>query len=176
MNNADYFSTDLALIDNDELRAKVESILNNVDERHFHEPASSTGKYHPAFAHDEGGLIRHTKAVVFITITLLSTRPDLNKDNLIAAAILHDMQKYDSSSPHTQFGHPVYMDGICSAAGIPEVGMIIKTHMGQWNTSKYSDIILPQPITSEQWLLHYADYLASRVWLNLNFDEFNDVI
>ena len=37
--------------------------------------ASSTGKYHPAFSQGEGGLVRHTKAVVAFANELLRMSP-----------------------------------------------------------------------------------------------------
>lgn len=38
----------------------------------------------------------------------------------------------------------------------------IETHMGKWTTSKYSEVVLPKPKTSIQYIVHLADYIASR--------------
>ena len=174
--NKELFRVELNLIQNDQLRETVERILLTCDGKHNTEPASSTGKYHPPFAHDKGGLIRHTKAVVLLTETLCNTDLSVNKDNMIAAAILHDMHKYDDCNQHTLFPHPVLMANQCIEAGIPEVGEILASHMGQWTTSKYSTIVLPHPSTKEQWMLHYADYIASRTWFDLAFNEDWDIV
>lgn len=49
------------------------------------------------------------------------------------------------------------------------VASCIESHMGRWNTSNHSDIILPKPKTSIQYMVHMADYCASR-----KFTEFDE--
>lgn len=169
----DIFDRELSMIKDESLKASVLNILErHVSRRLTIEPASSTGKYHPDFARGEGGTIRHTKAVVFILLTLLQTRPDIDdslKDKLIAAAILHDMCKYDDINRHTLFVHPNLMCNVCYNHSMQEVGDIVATHMGQWTTTRQSSVVLDYPSTENQWLLHYADYLASRTWFRLDF-------
>ncbi len=38
----------------------------------------------------------------------------------------------------------------------------IETHMGRFNTSSHSDVTLPKPKTPIQFMVHLADYIASR--------------
>ena len=38
----------------------------------------------------------------------------------------------------------------------------IETHMGKFNTSKHSEVVLPRPKTAIQYMVHLADYIASR--------------
>lgn len=38
----------------------------------------------------------------------------------------------------------------------------IETHMGKFNTSKHSEVVLPKPKTPIQFMVHLADYCASR--------------
>ena len=38
----------------------------------------------------------------------------------------------------------------------------IEAHMGKWNTSKHSEVVLPRPKTAIQYIVHLADYIASR--------------
>jgi len=173
--NSFIFLHEMEMIQNKDLRDKVRDILELVDPRHETEPASSTGKYHPDFAHGTGGLVRHTKAVVMIAYELCNTRPDINRDNVIAAAILHDMHKYKDTGIYTCHEHPYLMALDSQSLGREITGMI-ESHMGQWTKSNRSTIVLPMPENDEQWLLHYADYLASRTWLNLTFDENNNLV
>ena len=63
--NSNIFKSELEQIVDLDLRDKVRDLLELVDPRHETEPASSTGKYHPGFAHGEGGLVRHTKQLYF---------------------------------------------------------------------------------------------------------------
>ena len=174
--NSFIFEAEVQMIQSLDLRQRVRDILACVDPRHASEPASSTGKYHPDFAHGEGGLVRHTKAVVMIAYELCNTRPNLNRDNIVAAAILHDMHKYKDGSSHTCHEHPFLMALEASKAGLPlEVVSLIECHMGQWTSNGRSSIILPLPSSDAEWLLHYADYLASRTWLKLSFDANNNL-
>lgn len=49
----------------------------------------------------------------------------------------------------------------------------IETHMGKWNTSKNSQVVLPKPKTAIQYMVHLADYIASRkctTW-DVTFDK-----
>ena len=48
--------------------------------------------------------------------------------------------------------------------------------MGRWNTSDYSDIVLPLPLTLTQKLVHMCDYLASRKQINFVFDEESNIL
>lgn len=173
--NSNIFKEEIEQIVNLDLREKVRDILDKVDERHEHEPASSTGKYHPQFAHGDGGLIRHTKAVVLIASELCNTRPGINKDEIIAAAILHDMHKYKDGSFYTCHEHPYLMALDAQPLGTT-IANLIESHMGQWTKSNRSSIELPLPSNDSEWLLHYADYLASRTWLYLTFDENNKLV
>ena len=126
------FETELSLIQDKSLRSLVEYVLKKLPEYFFHVPASSSGKYHPAYALGEGGLVRHTKAAVRIFTDLTRAgidewymnmdtyNPDLySKDafdsECIAALILHDSIKYgeeeipleDIPNRHTMFEHPL---------------------------------------------------------------------
>ena len=46
----------------------------------------------------------------------------------------------------------------------------IESHMGQWNTSKYSQTVLPKPSDKYQWLVHLSDYLGSRSNISMTFN------
>jgi hypothetical protein len=48
----------------------------------------------------------------------------------------------------------------------------VASHMGSWNTDyKTKKEILPKPITSMEKFVHLCDYLASRRFLEVNFDK-----
>lgn len=164
--NVDIFKEELALIENAMLREKIKDILLGVDPAHEYKPASSTGKYHPPLSLGEGGLIRHTKAVVKVIYNLASTR-DFNRDNLVAAAILHDMHKYENGQPHTLHAHPFLMAKTLMENGLNDIAYLVESHMGRWNTSKNCTTVLPIPVSEPEWLLHYADYIASRTWFRI---------
>lgn len=175
------FSYEVAQIDNDEIRNFVKMTLDNVDPIHRIKPASSTGKYHPKYAAGEGGLIRHTKVVVRNIIELIRATPaiECEKDELIAAAIIHDMWKYPEGRDHefTAFDHPALGGQWCKDHGFETIGELVAAHQGIWTTSRQMPgFENEQPRKFDQWCLHFADYFASRAYLACDFDEMGDVV
>lgn len=152
--------------------------------------ASSTGKYHPIYAIGEGGLYRHTFAAFKIADDLLHLDcyqqqfDSVERDFIRAATLLHDCCKKGQTFEHkyTQFEHPLlasefireicindregddlqrgmyFADGVCP---------LVESHMGQFNTSKYSKYTLPTPKTPAQVFVHTCDYLASRKYIEI---------
>lgn len=174
-------SYEVAQIDDDDIRNFVKMTLDNVDPIHRIKPASSTGKYHPKYAAGEGGLIRHIKVVVRNVIELIRATPavESEKDELIAAAIIHDMWKYPEGRDHefTAFDHPALGGQWCKDHGFETIGRLVAAHQGIWTTSRQMPgFENEQPRKFDEWVLHYADYFASRAYLACDFDEMGDVV
>ena len=62
--NHEKFAKELETFKHDDIRKFAEVLIDNAPDYFFHVAASSTGKYHPKYALNDGGLMRHTKAVV----------------------------------------------------------------------------------------------------------------
>lgn len=174
-------SYEVAQIDDYDIREFVKMTLDNVDPIHRIKPASSTGKYHPKYASGEGGLIRHIKVVVQNVIELIRATPavESEKDELIAAAILHDMWKYPEGRDHefTAFDHPALGGQWCKDHGFDTIGRLIAAHQGIWTTSRQMPgFENEQPRKFDEWVLHYSDLMASRAYLACDFDELGDVV
>lgn len=174
-------SYEVAQIDDYGIREFVKMTLDNVDPIHRIKPASSTGKYHPKYASGEGGLIRHIKVVVQNVIELIRATPavESEKDELIAAAILHDMWKYPEGRDHefTAFDHPALGGQWCKDHGFDTIGRLIAAHQGIWATSRQMPgFENEQPRKFDEWVLHYSDLMASRAYLACDFDELGDVV
>lgn len=183
----DYFKKELDLIKNEEIRKSCEKVLEKVDAEFFVAAASSTGKYHPTYALGDGGLYRHTRAAVGIAASLLETEmyvnlfDEIERDFIICALILHDTCKsgIDWSSRYTKHEHPLLvedlirdtLDDIDNGEFAFQVAPLIASHMGQWNTTRWSDITLPKPETEAQKFVHMCDYLASRKFLEYIFED-----
>lgn len=183
----EYFKKELSLIKNDKIREQTIFMLERVSPEFFKAAASSTGKYHPQYALGEGGLYRHTKAAVGIAASLLELDTYKNmfdndtKDYIIAALILHDSCKHGKTweSKYTKHSHPVdaqsliadNLEGEENKIFVNTVGTYIASHMGQWNTCKWDRIILPTPVTNGQFFVHLCDYLASRKFLEYQFED-----
>ena len=167
---------EVKLIRDERLRLWVARYLDScVPAYFFTVPASSSGKYHPQYALGEGGLVRHTKAAVQIAEELLQLEQysDLPHDEIISALIIHDTFKQGYKQGHTVFDHPniaadMFMDFMTvskadiSVVQVTLISSLVRTHMGQWTTCNYSDVVLEKPITKEQQFVHMCDYLASR--------------
>ena len=188
MDKIKMFEKELSYIINDDVRDSLKIMIDKIPDYFFDIPASSTGKYHPLYATGEGGLLRHTKAAVRMAYELFGIYkfPDRTKDLIIMSLLLHDsVKKGEVESKYTLFEHPLtacdfikkYESELnISTDDVQFVCDCIASHMGRFNTSDYSDVILPIPKTPEQKFVHMCDYLASRKVINLNFDLNNEIM
>lgn len=170
-------------IDNLEVRHVVTTFLEQVPEYFWHMPASTTGKYHPAYALGEGGVVRHTKAAFYIAeeLFVINDFSDYEKDIIRAAILLHDtFKKGWPEQQYTVADHPVIAAKKlveCFAEGTREeivvsrdIAWLIYTHMGQWNKRPDGTEFAPVPETKLQRFVAMCDYLASRKCIEFNFD------
>ena len=155
--------------------------------------AASTAKYHPICSLGIGGLIRHTKFVVQNIYELIRATPKLEEERseLIAAAILHDLMKYPTEDTiYSRPDHPTLMKKfiydlikekrICfpDVKKAKVIARLISKHQGraEWQKDKQGNLINKSPTRLDEWALHYADLLASRVYMNVDFDEDGNLI
>ena len=189
---SDVFKKELAYIKNDSIRNDAKTLIEDLPDYFFDVPASSTGKYHPKYALGKGGLVRHTKAACRIAYELL-INPCIGekytsdeRDLMILALLLHDGLKSGiEKSEYTKFDHPIlaaefvcdHMDEInLSDEEIDFVSDCIKTHMGPWIKDYDGNEVLERPRTKYQNFVHMCDYLASRKFLEVEFDNDNNVV
>lgn len=175
---------ELQKIKDEKVRKLAIRAFSRVPEEFWKAGASSTGKYHPPMSQGEGGLWRHTRAVVFFveSITAIEQTPvdDRDKDLLVAAALLHDSCKYGLPwGKYTHEKHPLLVFALLDfeekdadldvedMAIWDEINFLISSHMGQWNKNRSQEVILPKPKSGLQKILHLADYLASRKEVDL---------
>lgn len=177
------FEEQLNLIKHEEIKSIAEQGVKLIPEYFYHVPASSSGKYHPAYASGDGGLYRHVIVAVSIAKELFTIHDfnEYEQDIILTALILHDgwKQGLDGSGGKTLFDHPlvasevlkekVVVSSEIDASNLDLICGNIKSHMGQWNTSKYDTAVLPTPQTDMQKFVHLCDYLASRKKLEFNF-------
>ena len=180
------FEIELNFIEDKEIREFAETMLGEVPDYFFSIPASSTGKYHPQYALGEGGLVRHTKSAVRIAKELFNIFPQYNqyqRDCIITALILHDCCKSGrDGGTYTAYDHPLQAVSLINDTFpaimrinkpyIEDVCELISTHMGQWNKDYQGNEILPLPKTKTQNFVHMCDYLASRKFLEFNFERY----
>lgn len=184
------FTVELNYIEDENIRRFISRCLDMAPDYFFEMPASTTGKYHPAYTLGKGGLVRHVKAAVRIAAELLQIEQynNLPKDEIIAALILHDViKKGNANSRYTVVEHPILATNFISQCFgeekdkmshyVSSIGMLeltdsvtcicelIKSHMGQWNTDRSGRAIMPKPETEAEKFVHLCDYLASRKFI-----------
>lgn len=184
MNRADkiaMFSKEIESIVDDDLRNLATEIIACADDYFFTIPASSTGKNHPPFSLGEGGLVRHTKCVVYMVKCLCESFDidDYKRDMLIVAALAHDIKKQGDCAEglgYTVHEHPLlaaryvcevyFASDITILNGVVSlIADIISSHMGKWGADpKFigDKKPLPLPESDCEKILQAADYLASR--------------
>lgn len=180
----------LNTFENDDIKNFAIVLLDNLPEYIWRVPASSTGKYHPAYSLGEGGLMRHQIAVVrFLNFFLELEQynkiiPSRERDLLRVAGLIHDGRKSGSQSDYerskyTKFDHPLQMAAVIRSYDgkylnhneIELIAHCIESHMGSWNFDKKTGECLPKPEDLYQELVHLADYLASRKTLTMDFEN-----
>lgn len=182
MNKIKYFTKEIGYIKDESKKRDIEYLINLLPDYFFMIPASSTGKYHPKFASTNHGLVKHTKVAVRIAYDLFETVnnfSDSDKDLIIMALIVHDgLKKGMIEEEYTRFDHPLLVSKLIMENAsnlemeiddVRKMCMLIESHMGKWNTCKYSKVELPVPTTEIQRFVHRCDFLASRVYLDVKF-------
>ena len=182
----DVFKVELDRFKNQNIRSSAETILEMIPDYFYEVPASSTGKNHPAFPLGEGGLVRHVKVAMRVLEEMFrdeafGTYDDYKKDLIRMALILHDGFKSGlTNTGHTCLEHPVIMSDFIlnnidqlsiSEEDAQFVADLILTHMGPWNKDSEGNVIMPVPQTREELLVHLCDYMSSRRFIDVCFEN-----
>lgn len=183
MNKLKFFTTEINYVKSESKRRDLEYLINLLPEYFFTIPASSTGKYHPQFASTKHGLVKHTKVAVRLAYDLFETVnfTESDQDLIIMALVMHDgLKKGLVESEYTKFDHPLLVSKLIlehakdlemEIDDVRKMCSLIESHMGKWNTNKYSKFELPIPKNELQKYVHRCDYLASRNYLNIKFNK-----
>ena len=181
-----YFMNEIAYILNPAIRGLAIKAVGSLPDYFFIVPASSTGKYHPAYSLGDGGLARHTRAAVRIAMDLV--RMDEYKftsdeiDLAVAALLVHDgwksgvVQETFSRADHPKVAALELqknsdLNTIVSAEQFDIFLRLVARHMGQWNKDyKTGQELMNKPETPLEKFVHLCDYLASRKCLTMDFD------
>ena len=191
MNYESMFKQELGCIENDRIRIACLKIVKLLPQYWFEVAAASTGKYQPEYAQGDGGLLRHSKAAMRIGYELLvdpaigDKYTSVEKDLMLVALIMHDGLKSGLiKEKYTRFDHPLLVaklirenqDKINLTTGeINFLTQAIETHMGEWNKD-FNDIeVLPLPKNKYQRFVHMCDFLASKKFIEVLFEN-NEIV
>ena len=184
---SDVFKIELDFIKDKRIKESTKTILELLPDYFYEIPASSTGKYHPAFSLGEGGLVRHVKVAVRFAKELLDNPnigdkyTNIEKDIMIMALILHDGLKSGlTHNRYTQVNHPTLIKNFVienkdkidlTNDELELFGKVVESHMGPWNKDYDGNEVLPIPKTKCENFVHMCDYLSSKKFLNVNFKD-----
>lgn len=186
MNRKEIFKKELEYIKSIDIKESAIFMIEKLPDYFFEVPASSTGKYHPSFAASEHGLVKHTKVAVRIAFELLSNPAlhkftDREKDLIIMAIILHDGLKSGLvKEKYTRVDHPLLIANYIkenkenlklSEEEITTICKIVASHMGPWNTDYNGNEVLPVPKSAIERFVHMCDYLSSKKFLDVEFND-----
>ena len=188
MEKKDYFKTELSYIKDETYRNDAAKLISILPAYFFEVPASSTGKYHPAFASTKSGLVKHTKVAVRIAKELLDNETvggkftPREKDLIIVALLLHDGLKHGAEGgKYTMFDHPLQASKFImenkdnlkmDTFDIRFVCTLIESHMGQWTYDSYKhEDVLPKPVNAASRFVHMCDFLSSKKFLDVKFND-----
>lgn len=154
------------------LRRLVASVLNEGDvfERFCTLPASQS--YHHAYL---GGLIEHTLSVTRLCAHIAATYVGVDRDVLLAAALLHDVGKVDELSIDTAIGYTdegrllghviIGLRRVQAAAEHVKIDNKVLTQLEHALLSHHGELEWgspKRPSTIEALLLHHADNLDAK--------------
>lgn len=159
----------IELIDENELKDSIKEFLSK-NEKFYNSPAAKI-KHHAY----RGGLLEHTLQTVKLSISILENIKDelsVNKDLIIAGAILHDIGKINCyeiveesieitniylKQDHIVNGIKLISQNIKSE-NIDELIHIVASHH---NIKKWGSPV--EPKTREAWIIHIAENLSSKI-------------
>ena len=181
------FDAEINYIHDERIKESAKKLVDMLPDYFFEVAASSTGKYHPKVSNVEGGLVNHTKIAVrfakelFNNGILFNSYKEHDQDMIVLALILHDGFKHGfTHEKYVRFDHPIisaeFVREHAKEVGLTDIEGnllydLISSHMGIFNTSNYSKVVLPLPKTNMQKFVHLCDDLASKKFLDLEFDE-----
>lgn len=94
--------------------------------------------------------------------------------------LLHDGLKHGINNTKYAFNHPILVSNFIkenkdktefSLEDIEFIRNAIESHMGEWNTDFYGLEELPLPKNRYQRFVHMCDFLASRKFINVEFEK-----
>lgn len=148
-----------------DVRDFIYLVLDNTPSQFWIRASSSSGKYHHTDEHGLEGLVIHTIRVCQVGKILWDSTPGTDYYVVAPACALHDIEKYPAEdSIHTVFEHPQLAadlilrlgkeNNIGSTVPYEAISAAVRSHTGRWSK--------PLPVTKEEWLVHYADNIATK--------------
>jgi len=179
------FEAELGMIKSDSIMNFTIKCLVNAPDYFWEVPSSSTGKYHPAQSNGPGGLVRHTRAVVYFANKLCEVYSicGADRDLALAASILHDITKYGipkqryTTKTHGHeagyFIEDLANQGqpIISSDQLRRLVQAVSNHFGKWTVvpSGAAPLRFPEAFSDIDMVVHLADVVSAQKEVSLGF-------
>jgi hypothetical protein len=163
----------------EEVRLYCEDMIENIPDSIFTMPSSTSGKFHNATQCQPHGQIYHIimfGAIMNYRLALKCNKEKfsnpIHRDAMRCAPIFHDAIKCGwNGSTFTVHDHPMLAGAWVRETKVEHdiddeikelIARMCERHSGEWTSSKKSKVILPEPETDMEMLVHECDILSSR--------------
>ncbi len=193
------FDDCIELIESEKIKNFVKKALGKASEQFWKEPSSSSGKRHPPEDNVEGGIIVHSRKAIRVALALFKffdIKGKLTQDKIIAALILHDIQKRgipwgeNTNLEHGMIAYcwllkiaavelnPEKEDIIHIDSDLFEICFLVKNHMAVWSQPLLTPAFEKGEVMTDYsiWnlIVQLSDYLASQKWCPFVCDDFGE--
>lgn len=173
----------------DEMRLYCSDMIQQIPDYIFDMPSSTSGKYHNATQCQPHGQIYHIIMFAEILNYLLALKCNQEKfksarqrDAMRCVPIFHDAIKCGwEGGSWTVHEHPMLAGTWVREAQIEHeidtgakeaIARMCERHSGEWTISKKSQVILPEPETEMERMIHMCDILSSRNNIDMQPPEY----
>lgn len=179
MNKKAVFKELLDKFETEEVRLYCEDMIEQIPDYIFTMPSSTSGKFHNATQCLPHGQIYHIimfGAIMNYRLALKCNKEKfgnpVHRDAMRCVPIFHDAVKCGwSGSTFTVHEHPMLAGAWVRETKVEHdidgeikemIARMCERHSGEWTSSKRSKVVLPEPETEMEILVHECDILSSR--------------
>ena len=189
MNKKAVFKELLDKFETDEMRLYCEDMIENIPDYIFTMPSSTSGKFHNATQCQSHGQIYHIimfGAIMNYRLALKCNKEKFNnpiiRDAMRCVPIFHDAVKCGwNGSQYTVHDHPMLAGAWVRETKVNHdidddikemIARMCERHSGEWTSSKRSKVVLPEPETEMEILVHECDILSSRADIDMQPSDY----
>ena len=189
MNKKAVFKELLDQFETEEMRLYCEDMIENIPDYIFTMPSSTSGKFHNATQCKPHGQIYHIimfGAIMNYRLALKCNKEKfdnpIHRDAMRCVPIFHDAIKCGwNGSTFTVHDHPMLAGAWVRETKVEHdidiriketIARMCERHSGEWTSSKRSKIVLPEPETEMEILVHECDILSSRSDIDMQPSEY----
>ena len=189
MNKKAVFKELLDKFETEEMRSYCEDMIEHIPDYIFTMPSSTSGKFHNATQCKPHGQIYHIimfGAIMNYRLALKCNKEKfsnpVHRDAMRCVPIFHDAIKCGwNGSAFTVHDHPMLAGAWIRETKVEHdidseikemVARMCERHSGEWTSSKRSKVVLPEPETEMEILVHECDILSSRSDIDMQPSEY----